>query len=74
MPPSRWRTIGNPDIDPAATALASGPATAVPLTGGLLLTAGLRGSLAMVPGRRRRRRQRRIIGAQVAQPGGRRRP
>ncbi len=74
MPPSRWRTIGNPDIDPAATALASGPATAVPLTGGLLLTAGLRGSLAMVPGRRRRRRQRRIIGAQGAQPGGRRRP
>lgn len=56
MPPSRWRTIGNPDIDPKAMAIASGPTAALPATGGILLTLGLRGSLAMVPSRRRRRR------------------
>ncbi len=62
MPPSRWRTIGNPDIDPAATALGSGPTAALPAAGGLLLTIGLRGSLAMMPGRRRHRRERRAAG------------
>jgi signal peptidase I len=66
MPPSRWSTIGNPDIDPQATALASGPVAFAPLGGGLLLTAGLRGSLAMVPSRRRRRRQRRALRAAAA--------
>ncbi|MDQ2740452.1 MAG: signal peptidase I, partial [Actinomycetota bacterium] len=66
MPPSRWSTIGNPDIDPRATALASGPVAFAPLGGGLLLTVGLRGSLAMVPSRRRRRRQRRALRAAAA--------
>lgn len=59
MPPSRWRTLGNPDIDPSALALAGRFGSAVPVTGGLLLTAGLRGSLALSPARRRRRRVRR---------------
>ena len=63
MPPSRWRTVGNPDIDPAATALGSGPTAALPVAGGLLLTIGLRGSLAVMPGRRRRRRDRRAARA-----------
>lgn len=58
MPPSRWGTLGNPDIDPQALAIGPGPTAAVPVTGGLLLTLGLRGSLAMVPSRRRRRRER----------------
>ncbi len=73
MPPSRWGTIGNPNIDPSATALGSGPTAALPVAGGLLLTVGLRGSLAMVPGRRRsrvaRRRDRRS-----ARKGARTRP
>ncbi len=56
MPPSRWGTIGSPDIDPSAMALGSGPTAALPMAGGLLLTVGLRGSLAMVPSRRRARR------------------
>ena len=56
MPPSRWRTLGDPDIDPSAMALAGGLGSAAPITGGLLLTVGLRGSLAMTPARRRRRR------------------
>ncbi len=59
MPPSRWGTLGNPDIDPQALAIGPGATTAVPVTGGLLLTLGLRGSLAMVPSRRRRRKERR---------------
>jgi signal peptidase I len=72
MPPSRWSTIGNPDIDPQASALASGPVVALPAAGGLLLTVGLRGSLAMVPSRRRRRKQRRAERA-LTRPGGRQR-
>ncbi|WP_090482473.1 signal peptidase I [Nakamurella panacisegetis] len=59
MPPSRWRTIGDPNIDPQAMAIASGPTAALPAAGGILLTLGLRGSLAMVPSRRRRRKRRR---------------
>ncbi len=78
MPPSRWGTIGNPDIYPQATALASGPVPALPATGGLLLTLGLRGSLALTPRRRRRRRDRRFArrsaGAVASERGGRTRP
>jgi len=62
MPPSRWGTIGDPDIDPTATALGSGPTGALPLAGGVLLTVGLRGSLAMRPNRRRIRKARRTAG------------
>jgi signal peptidase I len=58
MPPSRWGTLGNPDIDPQALAIGPGATAAVPVAGGLLLTLGLRGSLAMVPSRRRRRKHR----------------
>ncbi|WP_407666912.1 signal peptidase I [Nakamurella alba] len=58
MPPSRWQTIGDPEIDPGGQA-GSVPASAVPITGGLLLTAGLRGGLAMTPRRRRLRKARR---------------
>ncbi len=71
MPPSRWRIVSNPDIDPSATALASGPVAALPAVGGLLLTAGLRGSLALAPGRRRRRKRRRMAGWSAPGPGGR---
>ena len=74
MPPSRWRTIGNPDIDPSAMALAGGIGSAVPVTGGLLLTLGLRGSLAMVPSRRRRRRARRAARTESPPRGGSRAP
>ena len=73
MPPSRWRTIGNPDIDPSAMALGGGAAAVLPAAGGLLLTAGLRGSLALAPSRRRRR-QRRTGGTAGGRPdpeGGR---
>jgi signal peptidase I len=59
MPPSRWGTIGDPDIDPSAQSM-SLPPQAVPVTGGLLLTMGLRGGLAMTPARRRRRKARRL--------------
>ena len=72
MPPSRWRTIGNPDIDPSAMALGAGPTAVAPLAGGLVLTAGLRGSLAMVPSRRRRRKDRRVARKAAAGSGGRR--
>jgi len=58
MPPSRWRTIGNPDLDPHATAIASGPTVGLPAAGGLLLTIGLRGSVALLPSQRRHRRER----------------
>ena len=59
MPPSRWRTIGSPNIDNAAAAMAwSGPNPSVlPLSGALLLTVGLRGGLALTPARRRRRQR-----------------
>ncbi len=59
MPPSRWRTIGSPNIDNASAAMSwSGPNPSVfPLSAGLLLTVGLRGGLALTPARRRRRRQ-----------------
>ncbi|GAA2011815.1 signal peptidase I [Nakamurella flavida] len=63
MPPSRWGTIGNPDIDPSAQALAlssgAGVSTAAAPALGLLGTMVLRGGVAMTPGRRRRRRTRR---------------
>lgn len=57
MPPSRWGTIGDPDIDPGNPALSSGPVAALPVSGGVLITAVLRGGLAMMPTRRRRLRR-----------------
>ena len=63
MPPSRWGTIGNPDIDPTAQALAlsSGTAvsTAVAPALGLFGSVALRGGAALLPAPRRRRRARR---------------
>ena len=54
LPLSDFGTIGNPEIDPGATA--SGSAAALPVSGGVVLTLGLRGGLAMMPARRRKRR------------------
>ncbi len=59
MPPSRWRTIGNPDIDPGAVMLGGGFAVGTPAAGGVALTLLLRGGLALTPTRRRRRSSRR---------------
>lgn len=59
MPPSRWGSIGDPDIDPGNPQLGAAATSVVPISGGLLLTLGLRGGLAMTPARRRRRRARR---------------
>ncbi len=59
MPPSRWGTIGDPNVYQAG----SMPAAALPVGGGLLLTAGLRGGLALTPGRRRHRKLRREHGS-----------
>nr|WP_229673772.1 signal peptidase I [Nakamurella endophytica] len=59
MPPSRWHTIGDPDIDPQAQALSAPASSAVPAAGGLLLTGALRGGWALRPARRRARRARR---------------
>lgn len=59
MPPSRWGTLGDPGIDTQATVSAAMAPQALPMVGGLLLTAGLRGGLALTPTRRRRRRDRR---------------
>jgi signal peptidase I len=62
MPPSRWGTIGNPDIDPTAQALAlssgAGASVAAPPALGLLGAVALRGGVALLPARRRRRRAR----------------
>ncbi len=55
MPPSRWNTIGDPDIDPGASALGGSPVAAVPALAGVLATLGLRGSWALRPAARRRR-------------------
>ena len=57
MPPSRWGTIGNPDVGPQPQASASAAlTTAVPATGGVAAVLLLRGGLALLPGPRRRRR------------------
>ena len=61
MPPSRWRTIGNPDIDPGAVLMSGGFALGAPAAGGVGITLLLRGGLAMTPTRRRRRSSRRRV-------------
>ncbi|SDO72533.1 signal peptidase I [Nakamurella panacisegetis] len=63
LPVADFGTIGNPDIDP--TASASGPTAAVPTTGGVLLALGLRGGIVLTPARRRRRR---LLGPRVPRP------
>lgn len=76
MPPSRWGTIGNPDPGPHQAGLSAGVTTALPVSGGLVGVVLLRGGCALLPGRRRRRRQlragRRAAGTGVsgAGPGG----
>lgn len=59
MPPSRWGTLGDPGIDHRDDNASAMAPQALPMVGGLLLTAGLRGGLALTPARRRRRRDRR---------------
>ncbi len=60
MPPSRWGTIGNPDVGPEPQASASAALTTLaPTTGGVGAVLLLRGGLALLPGPRRRRRARR---------------
>lgn len=70
MPPSRWGTLGDPGIDTQANASAAMAPQALPMIGGLLLTAGLRGGLALTPKHRRRRRDHRSRRRQQAEADG----
>ncbi len=60
MPPSRWRSIGNPDLLGPAATQGSGVIAAIPATGGVIGALGLRGLVALLPGRRTRRRSARL--------------